>query len=498
MVTRRYFLALAALAAGCKGASSSGPTESDAPPTSEGHGGSSNKLMIPPLATSKTDSQGVRVFDLELRADGRSHFLPGRTTPTWGINGTYLGPTVRVKRGERIRMAVTNSTPDMSTLHWHGMLLPAAMDGGPHQMIEPGAVWSPEWTLDQPAATLWYHPHPHGTTAMQVYRGLAGMLIVDDANDLDLPETYGVDDIPLIVQDKSFRSDGSLDEGDVESGKYGLLGDTILVNGTYNPQLRVESDSVRFRVLNASNARVYQIGFSDGRPFHVIGTDAGLTVHPAEVNRVTLSPGERTEIVVRFTAGENVVMNSRGNDDEDNEEGDFDLLKIEAADRLRSSKPLPRTLGTAPPPPAANARVRTFKLSGTDEINGNKMEMSRIDEVVPAGAREIWEVETNGKVHNFHIHASSFEIMDRDGEQPMTYERGPKDTVFLPPDSKVRISVRFGSYIDPDSSYMYHCHILRHEDKGMMGQFVVVAPGTEDQTPREIPDMKSMPGMESM
>lgn len=448
-----------------------------------------NKLRIPPLLEPKADADGVKRFELALQADGRSQFLPGKTTGTWGINGGYLGPTVRASRGDRIQMAVTNRLAEATTLHWHGMRLPAKMDGGPHQMIQPGATWTPEWTIDQPAATSWFHPHLHEKTAMHVYRGLAGMFIIDAPGGPQLPHAYGVDDIPLIVQDKRFNDDGSLDDGRVDSGTFGFLGDRILVNGTHDPYLEVGADLVRFRLLNASNARVYRIGFADNRTFHVVGTDGGLLERAAETDRVKLSPGERAEIVVRFTAGEQIVMNSVGENSQeanDIEQDNFDLMRITAAKQLTASPSLPQRLGgTAAVSPPADARTRKFILTGS-EINAKDMDMTRIDEVVPAGAHEIWEIENTTYAHNFHIHEVAFRILDVNGAPPPAYQQGPKDTVFVPKLAKVRLAVQFGHFTDPASPYMYHCHILRHEDKGMIGQFVLVEPGTEQQTPRTI------------
>jgi FtsP/CotA-like multicopper oxidase with cupredoxin domain len=454
--------------------------------------GFTNRLRIPPLAESRTDPDGAKRFDLTLLAGGRSAFLPGRTTEdTWGINGPYLGPTVRAARGDKVRMTVTNQLPEPSTLHWHGMRLPARMDGGPHQLIEPGATWTPEWTIDQPATTSWFHPHPHGRTAMHVYRGLAGLFLIDDPDGPRLPSRYGVDDIPLIVQDKKLDDDGSLATGGVDEGTFGLLGDTILINGSYDPYLEVTTELVRFRLLNASNARVYRMGFADNRTFDVVAGDAGPLTRPAPADRVKISPGERMEIVVRFAPGETVVLNSRGEPEKaanDIEEEDFDLLKVVAAGSLATSDPLPASLGGTPAaavPPGA--RIRQFALSGS-EINNKDMDLTRIDEVVPAGAREIWEINNTTYAHNFHIHEVAFRILDINGAPPPAYLAGPKDTVFLPKKAKARLLVQFGTFVDPAMPYMYHCHLLRHEDKGMMGQFVVVEPGTEDRIPRTIPD----------
>lgn len=147
--------------------------------TNVGDLGFRNELAIPPLLEPTVGADGRKTFDLTLQA-GRAELLAGTATQTWGINGDYLGPTLRAERGDDIRVNVTNTLDEPTSLHWHGMYLPAASDGGPHQPVEAGGTWSPTWTVDQPAASLWYHPHLHGTTADHVYQGLAGMFILDD------------------------------------------------------------------------------------------------------------------------------------------------------------------------------------------------------------------------------------------------------------------------------------------------------------------------------
>ncbi|MFG2101901.1 multicopper oxidase family protein [Micromonospora echinaurantiaca] len=445
-----------------------------------------NRLRVPPLLEPVVTKDGTRQFSLTMQA-GRTELLPGRPTATWGFNGPFLGPTVRAKRGDRVAMRVHNTLGEPSTVHWHGMRLPAAMDGGPHQMIEPGGTWTPRWTIDQPAATSWYHPHPHGTTAAHVYRGLAGLFLLDDPATaaLGLPSTYGVDDVPLVLQDKILDPNGVLLEDPKPT--WGLIGDQILVNGVYDPFFEVTTTLVRLRILNGSSARMYHVEFADRRRFHVIGTDAGLLAAPVPVERVQLSPGERLEILVEFAPREQVVLRSVAGDN-GIDEGDYDLLKFVAAGRLTPRPPVPGRLATTPRIEVpAGARERRFRLSGSDEINGREMDMARIDEVVPAGATEIWHIENTVYAHNFHIHEVAFEVLDIDGRQPPAYLRGPKDTVFVPGKSTVRLAVQFGHFTDPKTPYMYHCHILRHEDKGMMGQFVIVRPGTEASVPRTLP-----------
>jgi suppressor of ftsI len=461
------------------------------------------RVRIPPLLEGRRDSSGRRVFRLTAQA-GESRLLPGRRTPTWGINGAFLGPTLRARRGEKVSMSLTNHLPDATTLHWHGMHLPAEMDGGPHQMVQPGAVWNPEWEIDQPAATLWYHPHPHQSTADHVSRGLAGLFIIEDdeAARSGLPDSYGVDDIPLILQDRQFNDDGTIDlrgasfmQSLVGVGGAGVLGDTILVNGTYDPHVRVSTSLVRFRLMNASNGRSYNLGFTDSREFHLVAQENGLLERPLPLRGLQLSPGERAEIVVAFKPGERVVLRSfppelglefptsrlYGGEDT------FDMIEVRARDRLTESRPLPDTLRGAPPAIRVPEKphTRSFRIDGNLRINGKSMDMNRIDEVCPAGEVEIWEVTGDAQVmHNFHVHGLTFNVIEYAGKKPDAWLRGPKDTVRVPPGGTMRLAVALPTYTDPKTPYMYHCHILRHEDVGMMGQFTVVEPGTESSAPR--------------
>lgn len=446
----------------------------------------SRELRVPPIADSAVAPDGTRLFDLEMR-QGTADLGHGPDTRTWGVNGDYLGPTIRVNRGDAVRMNVHNELGEASTLHWHGMHLPAAMDGGPHQMVEPGATWSPEWVIDQPAATLWYHPHLHGSTAEHVYRGLAGMVIVDDPAGAELPDRYGIDDIPVIVQDKKFDGD-KLDEDASMFANTGILGDEILVNGTPAPYLDVTTERVRLRLLNASNARVYDFGFGTGLPFLLIGTDGGLLESPKQLESIMLSPGERAEIVVEIPPGTDAVLRSNppdlgadfwaekfgGGDDT------LDILELRAAETLEPNTEVPDRLAEQKDL-GDPERTRTFELNGSREINGKEMDMSRIDEVVTLGSTEVWEVRNaSGQIHNFHVHDVQFQVLGTNDPALS----GPKDTVYIPPGKTVRLLVRFTDYADPSFPYMYHCHMLKHEDNGMMGQFVVVEPGQE---PGELP-----------
>ncbi|MDQ6597606.1 multicopper oxidase family protein [Bacillus salipaludis] len=456
----------------------------DKPITNVGQLHFDHPLKIPQLLKPTISSDGTKHFQLTMQS-GSTEFLPGKKAKTWGLNGSYLGPTIKVSRGDHVSFDIVNHLEVASTLHWHGMKLPAVMDGGPHQMIEAGETWSPHWTIDQPSATTWYHPHVHGKTAQHVYRGLAGMFIIDDKDSKKLPSNYGVDDFPLIVQDKMFTKDGQLSEKDDTT--YGTLGNEILVNGTYDPFLKITASQVRFRLLNASNARAYNFGFTDGRSFKLVANDAGLLQKPVTLKRFKLSPGERAEIVVEFKPGEKTVLHSYNSGGEI-DRGEFDLLKMDAASKLTESAPLAGQLSTVPPIEVPkNAKLRQFKMTMDSKINDKKMVMDRIDEIVPAGAKEIWEIDNFGSSHNFHIHDAAFRVLDINGQKPPEYERGRKDTVFIPNGATVRLAVEFVNFADPKHPLMYHCHLLKHEDSGMMGQFLLVKPGTESKVSKKLP-----------
>jgi blue copper oxidase len=453
-----------------------------------------NPLAIPPLAPSRVDRSGRRVFSLT--ADERSHdFGTGVRVPTWGFSRGYLGPTLRATRGERVAVEVHNDLAEPTTVHWHGMHLPARMDGGPHQPVAPGATWTPTWQVDQPAATLWYHPHPHGATARHVSRGLAGLFLVDDEPSaaLPLPRRYGVDDIPVIGQDRQFDGGGRLDDGGRMFSGASSLGDTVVVNGTVAPYQRVTTERVRLRLLNASNARVYDFGFADDRRFALVGTDGGLLPAPYETTRIALSPGERAEIVVTVRPGERAVLRSTPPPlGLDGFAGRFvggadtlDVLELRADGDLAASPAVPDRLVDVPRiDPGSAVRTRSFRMSG-HQINGRKMDMSRVDAAVVKNSVEVWRVTNRaGMTHSFHVHDQQFQVVSVGGRRPPPQLRGWKDTVYLPPGVEYAIALRFGDYADPATPYMFHCHVLRHEDAGMMGQFVVVQPGQQPAVSR--------------
>lgn len=457
-----------------------------------------NPLFIPPLLEPRLEN-GEKVFDLAVQA-GETEFFQGKQTETLGFNGNYLGPTLRAHAGDRVRLNVTNDLAESTTVHWHGMHLPAAMDGGPHQVIQPGQTWQPHWTIGNEAATLWYHPHLMGTTGEQVYRGLAGFFIIDDENSdaLALPDEYGVDDIPLVVQDRQFDDQAQLIyRHEQRALTAGMLGDTILVNGTRAPYVEAPAKLIRLRLLNGSNARRYNFGFSDNRVFYQIASDGGLLEAPVERTRLLLAPAERAEILVDLSASQEPVMlmsyafadsksaiaNSiqetlLGGTDQGQQ---FKILELRPQPGTFAAQEIPQTLNTIQRHDEADAaRTRQFTLEAFT-INGKLMDHSRIDEIVRKGDTEIWELYNNSpSYHPFHIHGVQFLVLDRDGKAPPAYEQGWKDTVIVGREETVRVIMQFKAYSDPNLPYMFHCHILEHEDMGMMGQFVVVDDPSED------------------
>lgn len=459
-------------------------------PEPRGYDGAPRPLPVPPLAEGEL-VDGVRHFHLDT-GPATAELLPGQPTAVWGFNGSHLGPTLRARSGEDVAVEIGNSLDEMTTIHWHGMRLPAWADGGPHSPIEPGHSWQPEWTIDQPAGTLWYHPHPHERTALHCYRGLAGMFLLDDevADGLDLPADYGVDDIPLIVTDHKFHEDGSLDE--TIDPTFGLMGDTPLVNGVTNASFDATTRRVRLRLLNAAGMRFYNFALSDGRPFHVIASDVGLLGAPEQVDSLILSPGERAEILVDLQAGEEVTLRSVAFPDsfgipEDEYSPDFgfrdefELLRITGpGEGAPAVGEVPAVLDPAADvvPDTAGAPHRDFVLN-TFEINGQLMDMNRVDFIIDHDGPEIWTAtnENPDWPHNFHIHNAAFRVLAIDGTGVEVPTSGWKDTVALPPGSTATLAVTFGRYPDNTVPYMFHCHMLFHEDQGMMGQFMVVNPG---------------------
>jgi len=471
-----------------------------------------------PIPTLMDGTKGDPV-QLQIR-QGKWSFKPGLLTATLGFNQDYLGPTIRTRKNSDLTLHYTNTLEEGVSVHGHGLHVPGIVDGGPQLEMAPGARWRPTLSIVQPAGTSWYHSHTHGKTGSQVYRGLAGMIIIDDddSDALDLPRQYGVDDLPLIIQDRTFddraRFVYSLEDADED----GWLGDTVIINGAIRPVAKVPAGKVRLRLLNGANARFYIVSFADERTFHKIATDGGLLEAPVPMTAMEMAPGERCEIVVDLTDGKPADLLTLFEDefDEDEEgiinnvislfsESDKPLpppsLTLEVDSTLKAhTAPLPDKLATITRPSARDITgTRDFTLimegagdgggksggghrshgkhSGhghsTMSINGAAMDMSVINERVKRGVWERWRVRADQGAHPFHVHGCSFLIEQMEGAAVPADQRGWKDTIVADDDDWATFLVRFDHEATEKHPYMYHCHILEHEDHGMMGQFTV-------------------------
>lgn len=430
----------------------------------------------------------------ELNLDENSYqFNNGITSNnTMGVNGPILAPTLIFQKHDSVFITLNNDLEEATTMHWHGMHVSPENDGGPHSIIPSGTTWRPAFEVLDNATTFWYHPHLHERTQEHVTRGVAGAIIIRDEAEaaLELPRTYGVDDFPLIVQDRSFRPNGDIDVAP--------FGDEVMVNATFEAYVEVPAQVNRFRIINGSSERVYLFGLSDNRTFYQIGSDGGLLESPVEHTRLRLATGERAEILINFSADEGETLSlmsyaSQLADDIPGSDGgpggnnplngvDFEVLEFRVqAENDNPVTTIPNQLVTITPYDEADVdrtRIKTFEGGGPGNpftINNEIFNMSFVNDTVYLDDTEIWELTNNTNVaHPFHIHDVQFYILDRNGVTPPPHERGLKDVVLVRADETVRFITKFDDFYDNEIPYMYHCHILPHEDGGMMGQFLVL------------------------
>lgn len=448
-------------------------------------------LPVPQLIDARKESNKLKL----VAGRGRHSFFDNVHTETAGYSSEVLGPAIKVFKGDEIAVAVENRLTRRTTVHWHGLIIPSHADGGPHNSFAPGQTWQTKFKIDQPECTAWFHPHPHGDTARQVYSGLSGLLLVEDgtAERLGLPRTYGVDDIPIILQDRSFADDGSLYYEDAPFVTMMCMrGDVVVANGVWAPVTKIPAGLVRLRFLNGSNARNYNLAFDDRRTFHVVASDGGYLHRPVPMNTLVIAPGERFEVVVDFSKGGSAVLET-GADEFVPMMGMMGgraseaarILKLETAPELTASNSkLPDVLiPLKSPDPTTSLRRRNFVLndhmmgmgmgmmgnSGM-AINGRSFAMNRIDSTVSLGSSEIWQVDSQMLAHPFHVHGVQFRTLSLNGRKPPEHLQGFKDTVLV--DRSAEILVTFTQPATRAHPFMYHCHILEHEDAGMMGQYI--------------------------
>ncbi len=486
----------------------------------------SARPALPIPAQIGPDAHGEIAFSAR---PGEVGFLPGRMTATSGYDGPFLGPALRLRRGQSVTIDFANHLPGPTTVHWHGLIIPGDVDGGPHRPVAPGARWRPTLTIDQPAATLWFHPHFYPTTAAEVIKGLAGLLIVDDddTDRLRLPSTWGVDDIPLIIQDRRFRPDAQFFERmNITAVTVGYVGNVALVNGARYPEARTARGWIRLRLLDGSNARSYLLRASDGRSLFVIGSDGGLLESPVEMKEIMIYAGERFEVMVDCRSG-----------------APFDLVAMPAGQPIMRLPPfdgplplvtirpdgaegqgqLPTSLAKLPPLPSAlpavsqglvmnmfrdkdgmaplmkaglmgkagttdpatvervtrliedQPELSQAELLSTNGVNGKSFALGEAGFAAKRGQDLRWRISEGDDAmpHPVHIHGCQFRIVSQNGQKPEPYRAGWKDIAPISNGGFSEILVNFPHPAGPDAPYMAHCHILEHEDSGMMAQFTV-------------------------
>ena len=458
----------------------------------------------------------------------------GRPAEVWRFEGTrtkgaadaltqtagYLGPTIRVRRGQRVRIRFENGLNEPSIVHWHGLDVSAENDGHPRDAVRGGASYQYDFEVTNRPGMYWYHPHPWARTAPQVYAGLAGLFVVaDDAEARTLPA--GAYELPLVLQDRQLDADGQLVYA--PNPMLGFLGDRIFVNGRPTPTLEVRSATYRLRLLNGSNSRIYKLAWSDGSPMVAIGSDGGLLARPVRRPYVMLAPGERVELWADFghaPAGEDVWLESRAFDD-----GASGMMggmmgrgmggrgmrggMMGGGTALPNGSPfrvcrflvrgdgerraLPEQLAPVqfrPEREVANLGApRRFDVSMRMMrwlLNGRSFHMTDVasNERIRLGATEDWEFSNPGGMmampHPIHVHGGQFQVVERtvaswgraavETVSEGLIDEGWKDTFLLMPGERVRIRVRFERHA---GVFLYHCHNLEHEDLGMMRNFLV-------------------------
>lgn len=461
-------------------------TTTDAPQLLEG-------LPLPAIATLGNASSTTGMFEATLRAGpAQLQFLNERTTEVLAYNGISPGPTIVVAEGDRVKIRFENRIPGQpSTIHWHGLPVPAEQDGNPMDPVASGADRVYEFTLPAGCAgSYWYHPHPHLYTAEQVARGLAGAFIVRPRVD---PLPPGLEDHVLMVTDLRLDAAGQMMGFTAQDMVNGRVGDHVLVNGRRNPLLSVASGAtLRLRLFNATNARFLRLAFDD-LPMALIGTDGGLLAAKVDgLAELLLTPGERAEIVVRLprAAGRAFALRLLPYDrgwmmGASPAPAPATILTLRTEGAPQAPIALPETLRPIEPlpPPAALKRFELTEAMGMMGgagmmaggamgwqflIDGRLFDLNRVDRTSELGAVEEWEFANRSSMdHPMHIHGTQFQVVEteRGGERTPASNLAWKDTVNVPRGATVRLRLRFAL----PGLRMYHCHILEHEAQGMMG-----------------------------
>ncbi|HAT7527738.1 multicopper oxidase CueO [Citrobacter freundii] len=506
-------------------------------------------LPIPDLLTADASNR----IQLIVQA-GQSNFA-GKTATTWGYNGNLLGPAVKLNKGQSVNVDIHNQLAEETTLHWHGLEIPGEVDGGPQGIIPAGGKRSVTFTPDQRAATCWFHPHQHGKTGHQVAMGLAGLVLIEDEEirKLMLPKQWGIDDVPVIIQDKQFSADGQVDyQLDIMTAAVGWFGDTLLTKGAIYPQHAAPRGWLRLRLLNGCNARSLNIAASDNRPLYVIASDGGLLAEPVKVTELPMLMGERFEVLVDVSDGKAFDLVTLPVSQMGMAIAPFDkphpVMRVQPL-LITASGTLPDTLTSMPSLPSLEGlTVRKLQLSmdpmldmmgmqmlmkkfggqamagmdhgkmmghmnndnmdhgnmnhgnmnhgemgnmqhgnmgnmkhggsfdfhNANRINGQAFDMNKPMFAAAKGQHERWVISGQGDMmlHPFHIHGTQFRILSENGKAPAAHRAGWKDTVRVE-GGVSEVLVKFDHDAPKEHAYMAHCHLLEHEDTGMMLGFTV-------------------------
>ncbi len=448
-------------------------------------------MFTSPLALPQTMTS-----DFSLTAKGNTaDLLNNQTASVLGYSGNILGPTLKADKGSVVAVPFQNDLSEETNIHWHGLLVPSNMDGHPKDITQSGASFNFNFEINQRAGTYWYHPHPHGKTARQVFMGLAGFFIVNDDEESALNLPSGDQELLLVIQDKRVDNGQLNYSPTMNEIMTGYTGEYVFVNGVYAPFHNVATKYYRLRILNGSTARVYNLALSDNQSFQVIGADGGLLAQPATVNSLLLGPGERADILVNFknyTVGKEIYLMNKTFSGGAQGQQEFKIMKFIVSQQADETFTIPSQLSVIQPISlASSSKTRTMKIKGMMEgmsgnmggkmgsgmhtINDKIYDLDRIDETVQAGATEIWDFDNSDgdEIHPMHIHGVQFQVVERIGGRGSVTatEKGWKDTVLVMPRERVKVIMTFPQ---EKGVFVFHCHNLEHEDDGMMLNYEVI------------------------
>jgi len=439
-------------------------------------------LPIPSLLSPVSSDATTDFYQITMRT-AQVEIIPGLQTTVWGYNGLYPGPVINARSGRRVVVRQTNNLPENASVHLHGGHIAADSDGHPTDVIAPGAFKDYTYSNNQLPATLWYHDHLMDVTGRHVYMGLAGFYIISDEYEDALPLPKGRFDIPIVIQDRLFNADGSLNYSTGGMMNPGFTGDRILVNGAVQPFYLAERRKIRFRILNGSNSRIYNLALSSGQSIIQIGSDGGLLSAPVSRTSITLAPAERADVVIDFAAnpiGSQVILKNLNGSGSVGDIMRFDVVPKRGGKWGVDNAIVPAMLRQVDRIPPSSASVtRTILLTAGMNagvmrftFNGLPFNPSRIDASPNLDATEIWTFSNQtGMPHPIHIHDIQWQILTIDGQPPTAADSGWKDTFLVPANGDASV---IGKFTDYRGIYVFHCHNLEHEDNSMMGQFQVV------------------------